>query len=172
MSGFRDFYKFFHSHLLGKWGAEGQVVKIVNGVATWADDAGGGGAVANDAAPLATLTCRVTSLSESVAIAVTRCKTSIAGVTTATFTPTVVADGRFRIAWPSGTFPAVSGSPPPQGHAVTAIRILGTTGPVPDMICETGVNLVEVFQYDALAVNSSPPLDTVNCDFLLQLFGN
>lgn len=164
-------YLFFRS-LLSRRPPNGYVVKWLNGAAQWAAESSGGGG-SGAAGPLVTLTCRIVVVDEAVTVQITRCKTDLPGVTEATFTPTWVEDGRVRISWPSDTFPeAVSSPPPDQGHGALPIRRLGEGGPIPAMITETGVNLVEVFTYDTLSGSSSPPYSTLNHDFLLLLFGN
>lgn len=165
-------YLLFRS-LLARRPPDGYVIKWVNGVAQWAAESGGGGGSA--AGPLATLTCRLVDNEGELSIDITRCKTDLPGVTAATFTGTWVEDGRARVSWPPGTFPAGPVSSPPaddQGHAAIPIRHLGAGGPVPTMVTETGTNMVEVFTYDANSGNSSPPYGTLNHDFLLLLFGN
>lgn len=168
---FGDLMMLFNNHKLARKPAS-EPASVVYQDGCFQYGAAPGGASSNDAAPLATLTVRITSFEEVPVITITRCKTSLSGVTTATFTPTVLEDGHYRIAWPGGTFPAVSGSPPAQGHAAIPIRPLGGGGQPPIMVTETGVNLVEVFSFDALNANSSPPLTLLNHDFLLYLHGN
>ncbi len=89
---------------------------------------------------------------------VTLVTSRIAGVTTATFTPTDNATGDTTITWPSGTFPA--GGVDPQATSVASI---GTGSCAQAIRAANSARIITVF-FPSAALH--------DCDFVLSIFGD
>jgi hypothetical protein len=89
---------------------------------------------------------------------VTLVTTRVAGVTTATFTPTDNADGDTTITWPSGTFP--SGGVDPQA---TSVASLGSGSSAEAIRAANSARIITVF-FPSAALH--------DCDFVLSIFGD